>query len=348
MALGLSGVHLKIAFFIILQGCSSVGLIMCNRYLAKSLHSPILTLCFQNAIATSLSIGCWSLGIGQTMKRWKIEHFIRVIPLTCIFSVLLWTSFQALGQVSVATIVVFRNSSPFFTAIVERAYKGTVISNRTMGVLLFMIVGALIYTSGDLEFTVIGYGWAFANLSCTVMAGMFGKQFAEGLKEEQTGLGLSCYQNIMSLPCLCIVAVLTGEMGQWTGLSYITELDLTSKGVFLFSCLWCVSMGIATFELQKLVPQTTVTVANVSYKMITLLVNALVYGSNVGPLGLSGLVIAQGAAVMYMYDRVQQDKTKPQNDTPTGTPSAISAQEVEKLVQADMADLEAQSKSTGN
>eukprot|EP00656_Telonema_subtile_P016689 TRINITY_DN18839_c0_g1_i1.p1 TRINITY_DN18839_c0_g1~~TRINITY_DN18839_c0_g1_i1.p1 ORF type:complete len:372 (+),score=92.06 TRINITY_DN18839_c0_g1_i1:116-1231(+) len=345
--LGLSPAHFKIAFFVLLQGTSSVGLIMCNRYLAMSLNLSILTLGYQNMLATGLAIGCWFMGVGPTMKPWKAEHFVRVVPLTCIFSLLLWTSFQALGKVSVATIVVFRNSSPFFTAIVEYLVRGTSVSYRTMSILITMIIGAVIYTSGDLEFEMVGYMWALANLSCTVTAGMFGKSFAMGLKEEQTGLGLSCYQNLVSLPCLALVALLTGEISEWKGISYITDLDLTAQCVFLFSCVGCVTIGIATFELQKLVPQTTVTVANVTYKMITLFVNALVFGSNVGPMGLCGLVIAQCAAVMYMYDRIQQEQP-PSKDTQKEvqhSPSSGGGQNI-PLMEAIQADIEAQEEST--
>eukprot|EP00658_Telonema_sp_P-2_P078435 TRINITY_DN7346_c0_g1_i10.p1 TRINITY_DN7346_c0_g1~~TRINITY_DN7346_c0_g1_i10.p1 ORF type:complete len:332 (+),score=85.84 TRINITY_DN7346_c0_g1_i10:212-1207(+) len=324
----------KIALFIGLQGCSSVGLIMCNRYLATSLHCPILTLVFQNSLATIFSLATWSLGVGQSMNPWKLEHFRRVLPLTVIFSVLLWTSFQALGKVSVATVVVFRNSSPFFTAVTERVVNNTVVSYRTMVILFLMIVGALIYTSGDLEFTVVGYGWALANLACTVTAGMFGKNFAMGLKEEQTGLGLSVYQNIMSVPCLTVVAVVTGEAWRWTGTSYLTGLDFTSKCIFLFSCVWCVSMGIATFELQKLVPQTTVMVANVSYKMVTLLVNVALFGSNVGVWGLFGLVVAQAAAVLYMYERVSGQVKQKEETASIKDDQDVEAQLVRKAESA--------------
>jgi len=329
--------HLKIALLVIVQGCCSVGLIMCNRYLAMSLKLPILTIGYQNLLATWMALGCWSMDIGPSMKPWKMEHLVRVIPLTCVFSLLLWTSFQALGKVSVATVVVFRNSSPFFTAVIERMLYGTTVSTHTMGVLLLMIIGALIYSSGDLDFNVVGYGWAFCNLSCTITAGLCGKSFAMGLKEEQTGFGLSCYQNLVSLPCLVIVAALTGEFWEWPGPSYLVDLEFTAKCVFVFSCLGCVTIGIATFELQKLVPQTTVTVANVTYKMITLFVNAIVFGSNVGLIGLFGLVVAQLAAVLYMYDRIQQENRKSVALAPrTSIPSHVAEDEVEKLLQVDI------------
>ena len=49
--------------------------------------------------------------------------------------------------------------------------------------------------------------------------------------------------------------------------------------------------------------QATVAVANVSYKLVTLLVGVLVYGNNVGLMAFLGLVIAQGSAMVYVYER---------------------------------------------
>jgi len=315
--LGLSRTHGAIALWVVLQGCSSVGLIMCNRYLALYLHQSILTLMFQNLFATLLSLTCWAIGVNsKPMNPWKLQHFFRVIPLACLFSLLLFTSFRALSFVSVATIVVFRNSSPFFTAVADRFVNGTIISSREMFILIMLIVGAFIFSYDDITFSVVGYGWGFANLLCNVVAGMFGKSFAMGLKQEQTALGLSCYQNIVSVFTLTTLSAATGEIWEWPGwnlFSYLTAMDSTARGVFLMSCLWCVTMGIATFELQRLVPQTTVTVCNVTYKMITLFVNAVVFGNNVGFIGLFGLVIAQASACVYMYERMKGALKKDDN-----------------------------------
>ena len=83
----------------------------------------------------------------------------------------------------------------------------------------------------------------------------------------------------------------------------------------LVSCLACVTMGVSTFELQRLVAQATVAVANVSYKLVTLIVGAVVYGNNVGLLGLLGLVIAQASAILYVYEKQYGEKSgkKPTN-----------------------------------
>jgi len=62
-------------------------------------------------------------------------------------------------------------------------------------------------------------------------------------------------------------------------------------------------MGVSTFELQRLVSQASVAVANVSYKLVTLICGALVFGNKVGAMGLVGLIIAQGSAMLYVYDR---------------------------------------------
>jgi len=194
-----------------------------------------------------------------------------------------------------------------------------------------MIVGATIYGFNDLHFDAVGYMWATFNLICGTCAGLFGKHLSMDLKSEQSGLGLACYQNIVSIPMFLAVAMLTGEAGKWAELG--SHSDAVPFKVWVagrVSSLACVTMGVSTFELQRLVAQATVAVANVSYKLVTLIVGAVVYGNNVGLLGLLGLVVAQGSAILYVYEKQYGEKPpkKPSsgdNDAASPTASSIGA-----------------------
>merc|ERR1711990_131496 len=98
------------------------------------------------------------------------------------------------------------------------------------------------------------------------------------LKSEQSGLGLMCYQNIVSVPMFLCVAGFTGEASRWSDLAHHTSgIPTKVYAAGLVSCIACVSMGVATFA-----------VANVSYRLITLIVGAVVDGNNVGFLGFVG------------------------------------------------------------
>ena len=165
--------------------------------------------------------------------------------------------------------------------------------------------------------------WATFNLVCNTCAGLFGKHLSMDLKSEQSGLGLACYQNIVSVPMFLFVGILTGESGRWYQLS--THSETVPFKVWLaglLSCLACVTMGVSTFELQRLVAQATVAVANVSYKLVTLIVGAIVYGNNVGLLGLLGLVIAQGSAILYVYEKQFGEKASKAKSSADNTSSS--------------------------
>jgi len=191
-----------------------------------------------------------------------------------------------------------------------------------------MVVGAIIYSFNDLHFDRVGYIWAGFNLICGTCAGLFGKHLSMDLKSEQSGLGLACYQNIVSIPMFLFVAMITGESATWLDLAHHTEgIPPKVYAAGLVSCIACVTMGVATFELQRLVAQATVAVANVSYKLITLLVGALVYGNNVGFLGFVGLGVAQVSAVLYVYEK--QYASKAPSKTVESSPSTGSKGEEE-------------------
>ena len=66
------------------------------------------------------------------MQPWKQAHFIKVLPMSALFTVLLYTSFLTMGHVSIATVVVFRNATPLLTAVGENHIRGEQFSQNSM------------------------------------------------------------------------------------------------------------------------------------------------------------------------------------------------------------------------
>merc|ERR1711937_938219 len=87
-----------------------------------------------------------------------------------------------------------------------------------------MIVGAFVYGFNDLQFDITGYLWAAFNLGCTTAAGLFGKHLSMNLKSEQSGLGLACYQNIVSFSMFVAVGFATGESSRWVDLQHSSSV----------------------------------------------------------------------------------------------------------------------------
>jgi len=295
----------RAAGWCLMQGGSSVSLMILNKYLATFFNYPILTLICQNSVGTFLSISIWYCGLGPTMKPWRKDHFVKILPMAALFTVLLYTSFRTMGLVSISTVVIFRNAGPLLTAVGENYIRQEQFTNNSLIALSMMIVGAFVYGFNDLQFDITGYMWAAFNLACTTAAGLFGKHLSMNLKGEQSGLGLACYQNIVSFPMFVAVGFATGESSRWVDLQHSgsSSVPLMVYIAGLLSCIACATMGVSTFELQRCVSQATVAVCNVSYKLITLILGAMIFGNNVGYLGLIGLVIAQGSAILYVYER---------------------------------------------
>lgn len=340
----------RAAFFCALQGCSSVSLILLNKYLATFFHFPILTLIGQNTIGTLLSILAWAVGLGPSMQPWKLGHFTKIIPMGLLFTTLLYTSFRSMGIISIATVVVFRNAGPLMTAVCEFFLRGERFSQNSLIALAMMVIGGLVYGFNDFQFDGVGYLWATTNLCLGTAAGLYGKHLTMDLKTEQSGLGLACYQNIVSVPMFMTVGLVTGEAARWSSLTQPGHHEAVPNTVViagLASCVACATMGVATFELQRCVTQATVAVANVSYKLITLLMGILLYGNNVGLMGFLGLTIAQVSACLYVYERQYGAKTKAvdtaaQVVTSTSSPgrAGASGDELVPLTQRSMGTAE--------
>jgi len=317
---------LRTAFFCGMQGVSSVGLVILNKYLATYFDYPLLVLICQSLAATCLATLASFAGItGCEMQRWRPSHFVKVVPLALLFATLLYTGFKTMGRISIPTLVMFRNAGPLITAVSEYFLRGEQFSPKSLFALGLMVVGGMLYSADDLSFDTIGYMWAVTNLLCATAAGLWGKHLAMDLKTEQTALGMTCYQNLCSVPIFLFLALGTGETEGWSSLNPKTPETYEPVKLFTYwvcTCFLCVTIGIAGFEFQRLVPQATVVVANVSYKLITLMVGIVIYGNTTGVSGFAGLAIAQGAAILYVYEK--QFATKDKTDTAKDADSSQS------------------------
>ena len=85
--------------------------------------------------------------------------------------------------------------------------------------LSLVVVGGGLYSLGDLSFHPTGYGWMFANMVMFVSSQLYEKyavvcmdqvghcgstKIRTDLSESKTAVGISCVQNILSLPILIV------------------------------------------------------------------------------------------------------------------------------------------------
>merc|ERR1712178_386962 len=98
-----------------------------------------------------------------------------------------------------------------------------------------------------------------------------------GLKGEQTATGISCYCNIASIPFLILPWLFSDFMNTSSGeRSFVANAPQPRWiVVLLLSGIGSYTIGVANFNLRKLVTATSLSVANVSYKLVSTLFSVL-------------------------------------------------------------------------
>jgi len=204
---------------------SGTALTLANKLAVKRFPYPNLILIIQNSIAVAtLALGSCTVPatIGQ-MPRLSFSLVRLWVPLTVTFSLMLASSLLALQEVSAVTLIVIRNLNSLSVAALEFACLGTVLPWQTVGSLLGILGGAVMYSLHDITFSFIGYSWLFLNLLSTSAYQVWVKRVVASDTGKKIGaLGMSYVNNLLSLPVLFAVALanreVSGILGSGSGI----------------------------------------------------------------------------------------------------------------------------------
>jgi len=185
-------------------------------------------------------------------------------PLVLLFVTMLISSLFALKYVSVPTVIVIRNLSTLSVAVLEYLVLGTKIDGLSVITLFGMLIGAVFYAMHDLTFSIQGYAWLCLNIIGTSIYQVYIKKIVNMPVMKDIGpIGMSYYNNLVSLPILIILVFIMGEFKVL--LSYFQSMFLPkmkSVCVVLLSCILGFLLSTSAFALNKLISPTSIMVAN--------------------------------------------------------------------------------------
>jgi len=283
---------------------ASVGMVIFNKLVMQSYDYSTFLLIIQNTITIVLNLVGTKAGI-FTMNEWKLEHFkIWALP-TVTFSIMLVTSLKALPLVAVATTVVFRNMGTVLVACGD-ALLFSKEFNRDMKIAIGVILaGSIVYSYFDMNFNALGYLWMVANTSIFTCNVLYEKYAVTSV--DQTAVGISCYQNVLSLPILTVALMTSGEQGAidaWFFLPGYMQVIILLSGVF--GCL----LSVCYMSLNKFASPTAITIASNLNKLMSAIIGGLVFESKVTPHTVAGLLICMAGGYMYSSASSQGPKDK--------------------------------------
>ncbi|WOL14465.1 hypothetical protein Cni_G23245 [Canna indica] len=252
----------------------------------------------------------------------------KFLPAAIIFYLSLFTNSELLLHANVDTFIVFRSVVPMFVAVGETVFlKQPWPSAKTWISLATIFGGSVIYVLTDYQFTVTAYAWAVAYLVSMSIDFVYIKHVVMTIGLNTWGLVL--YNNLEALMLFPLELLIMGELKKikhdisdeynWFSFSVILPVAL--------SCLFGLAISFFGFSCRRAISATGFTVLGIVNKLLTVVINLVIWDKHSTLIGTIGLLICMFGGVLY-----QQSTTKPKK-AETATTAESKDEEQQKLLE---------------
>ncbi|WMV21217.1 hypothetical protein MTR67_014602 [Solanum verrucosum] len=252
----------------------------------------------------------------------------RFLPASIIFYLSLFTNSELLLHANVDTFIVFRSAVPIFVAIGETLYLHQPWpAIKTWVSLGTIFAGSVLYVTTDYQFTLTAYSWAVAYLVSMSIDFVYIKHVVMTIGLNTWGLVL--YNNLEALMLFPIELLIMGELKKIKH-EIQDESDWYSFQVVLpvaLSCLFGLAISFFGFSCRRTISATGFTVLGIVNKLLTVVINLIIWDKHSTLVGTVGLLICMLGGVMYQQST--SNKPKAVNDV---NPQAAD-EEQEKLLE---------------
>ncbi|KAL1190041.1 GDP-mannose transporter GONST3 [Cardamine amara subsp. amara] len=241
----------------------------------------------------------------------------RFLPAAMIFYLSLFTNSELLLHANVDTFIVFRSAVPIFVAIGETLFLHQPWpSVKTWSSLATIFGGSLLYVFTDYQFTIAAYSWALAYLVSMTIDFVYIKHVVMTIGLNTWGLVL--YNNLEALLLFPLELLIMGELKKIKH-EITDESDWYSFQVVLpvgLSCLFGLAISFFGFSCRRAISATGFTVLGIVNKLLTVVINLVVWDKHSTFVGTLGLLICMFGGVMYQQSTVKKpnaaQEAKPQ------------------------------------
>lgn len=270
--------------------------------------------------------------------RLELLTMWRFLPAAIIFYLSLFTNSELLLHANVDTFIVFRSVVPIFVAIGETLFLHQPWPSVKTWISLGTIFGgSVLYVLTDYQFTFMAYSWALAYLISMSIDFVYIKHVITTIGLNTWGLVL--YNNLEALMLFPLELLIMGELKKIKH-EISDESDWFSFGVILpvgLSCLFGLSISFFGFSCRRAISATGFTVLGVVNKLLTVVINLVIWDKHSTFIGTVGLLTCMFGGVLYQ----QSTSNKPKAAQEVKSQAQESEEEQQKL-------LEMQSNSESN
>ncbi|GFR45180.1 hypothetical protein Agub_g6568 [Astrephomene gubernaculifera] len=289
IAFGLGVTGLVIIYYAL---CSSTMLVI-NKVAIYNLPCPIFLLCVQLfSSALVVWVGNKAGAVQADSIDWpKLKKFIWVV---LGFLGTIFANIKVLQHANVETFITFRSSTPLVLSLCDYLFLGRALpSARSWASLLVLLGGSVGYVMVDSDFHVDAYYWLMLWYVFFTFDTVYVKHMCDTVK--MTNWSRVYYTNALALvPLLCALPM-TGEHLKLAAIDWTPAVLMP----LVLSCLMGVCMSHSAYLLRDTVSATLFTIVGILCKIITVVINVLIWDKHATPTGIAFLLVCVLAGTFY-------------------------------------------------
>lgn len=293
--------------------CSSTMLVV-NKVAITAFPAPN-SLLFCQLFVSSLFFWCGSVLRLISLDKIPLHVAKSYLIVSLTFLAALFSNMKILQYANVETFIVFRSSTPILISLLDYLFLGRELPSRKSFLsLLSLLIGAIVYTCTDSHFEVRAYFWVFCWYLVFCFDQIYIKRVVDGTK--LSSWSSSFYTNSFA----AIPALLCALSGSERDIARAYLTDRRAVSLVLISCSIGVMMSVSSFHLRSLVSATYFTVIGTICKILSVLINYMMWEKHASPTGLLALAFCIGSASTYTQAPLRQNDGHSTSAKCTGLP----------------------------
>ncbi len=275
----------------------SAGMLVFNKLVLRRVGLPITVVMLQMAftVLCLVVVPCGlHFGSMHDVLRWSLT-----IPF--LFTLMLASSMLALDHASMGAIIVVRNVAPIVTMVIERLFQERIeLSASVVGSLVYVILGVVLYTSHDVQFSVVGMAFMALNMTSAVLERVLQRKMIAVSPIDVSKGGMMLLNNAISLLPMGAFLVYLGEHRKWARLRELSPADLALLGA---SCVNAVGISYSGINAQAYVSATTFMVLSNVNKFVVVGFGIVVLHEASSWEAIAGCFVALSGGLWYAQAR---------------------------------------------
>jgi len=288
-----------LAILIGLYMCNSALMLVCNKLAVHLFPAPSALLLMQLGTSWFAMFALSFFGLDVTPCSW--DFLCKFWPVAFVFLGTIFCGLKAIQYTNIETFIIFRAATPIVLSVCDYLFLGRELpSRRSCLCLIAMIVSAVAYVMQDSFFVIKGYMWIGIWYFIFVTDFLVIKHKVTTVK--MTNWGRVYYTNgLASLPLFFVApntdfeAVATMKWSAW------------SMFIVALSCFLGLGMSYFSFKVRSQVTSTYFAIIGNVCKVISVVINYLMWDFHASPLGLGYLGLSLVAAYFYQQAPLRDD-----------------------------------------